>query len=521
MGSSNMHAYGKSMANRENVRLLLLTSAYSFVLLFFLSTDSYLYDLYYHGDSACFFMCGKAWMCGMTPYEDFADSKGPLLWLIYGAGYLLSHHSYVGVFWISVPFYAVTLFAAYKLCRLFVDKETAAISTAVLPLFLMCFIYHFEVLSEDFCLPFEMVSLYCLCRILKDRDCGARTYSILSALMGVCCACCMMIKYNIGVMITSLMAVVLYAAMRHKAGLQSLAGMATGMAVTAAPLVICFIIYGNMGSFIQEYFINTFASIENRMTDGWFFERPETPALRLFSGVLRLCPLLILLAGVILFCKKYHMGYWLVPCYLFFIMCLGQVLYVHYYVTIMPFCVFPVLAATECAIRRHPLLRRKVVATCLAAAATSIGVNGCVGLRFMMDDEARTNYYTAAYVMAQIKNPTVMSYPNDSGTGFPAGTLPACRYWVRQTGATEVMLEERDSVLRRGIADFICINEEEDPREIERCGYVFYCHAPLLGSKPHPESHIRVYGRPGLRLPPASFHVSQWDIWLKRNMFGI
>ena len=27
-------------------------------------------------------------MNGLTPYVDFTDSKGPLLWLIYGIGYL-------------------------------------------------------------------------------------------------------------------------------------------------------------------------------------------------------------------------------------------------------------------------------------------------------------------------------------------------------------------------------------------------------------------------------------------------
>lgn len=93
------------LTNEENVRAILLFFVYSFVLLFFLSSDSYLYDLHYHMDSECFFICGKAWMKGMIPYVDFTDSKGPLLWFIYGIGYLLSHHSYVGVFWISIFFY--------------------------------------------------------------------------------------------------------------------------------------------------------------------------------------------------------------------------------------------------------------------------------------------------------------------------------------------------------------------------------------------------------------------------------
>lgn len=72
---------------------------FSFFLLTFLSPDSFLTHLCtMREDSAWFFTAGKAWMEGMTPYIDFADSKGPLLWLIYGIGYLLSPTSYIGVF---------------------------------------------------------------------------------------------------------------------------------------------------------------------------------------------------------------------------------------------------------------------------------------------------------------------------------------------------------------------------------------------------------------------------------------
>ena len=42
------------------------------------------------------------------PYLDFADSKGLLLWLIYGIGYLISPTSYIGVFWLSIIAYTIT-----------------------------------------------------------------------------------------------------------------------------------------------------------------------------------------------------------------------------------------------------------------------------------------------------------------------------------------------------------------------------------------------------------------------------
>ena len=59
---------------------------FAFIILLLVSPDSYTHDVYFRVDSGCFFTAGKAWMNGMVPYIDFADSKGPLLWLIYGVG---------------------------------------------------------------------------------------------------------------------------------------------------------------------------------------------------------------------------------------------------------------------------------------------------------------------------------------------------------------------------------------------------------------------------------------------------
>ena len=87
---------------------LIFIVIFVFIVLFGVSPDSYTHDLLDRTDSAIFFTSGKAWMNGMIPYTEFADSKGPLLWLIYGIGYLLSKlsiltsrlkNSRLGQFW--------------------------------------------------------------------------------------------------------------------------------------------------------------------------------------------------------------------------------------------------------------------------------------------------------------------------------------------------------------------------------------------------------------------------------------
>lgn len=76
----------KLVINPPSILLL-----WTIVLQLFCNIDSYLYAQIGQFDSAAFFMCGKAMMNGLVPYADFADSKGVLLWFIYGLGYLLDH----------------------------------------------------------------------------------------------------------------------------------------------------------------------------------------------------------------------------------------------------------------------------------------------------------------------------------------------------------------------------------------------------------------------------------------------
>ena len=141
---------------------------FSILILLVLSPDSYLMHPYgVRCDSAWFFTCGKAWAEGLTPYIDFADSKGPLLWLIYCLGYLLSPTSYHGVFWLSVLAYAIAFAFIWRTSRLFVGKREALLVLCAMPLFLFFITYHNEVRAEDFCMPAICGGIYFTCSAMR------------------------------------------------------------------------------------------------------------------------------------------------------------------------------------------------------------------------------------------------------------------------------------------------------------------------------------------------------------------
>ena len=509
------------MTTHKTLRTLLLCALYAFLLLFFLSSDSYLRDIFGHFDSAWFFMCGKAWMNGLTPYVDFADSKGPLLWLIYGLGYLISHHSYIGVFWISVAFYTATLFIAYKLSRLFLEPRPSALCVAILPLALFYYEWHCEVIAEDYCYLFTLISLYCLCRIIGDESLPKRKLFLLSIALGLCFSACLLIKWNIAGMIGSTLLCVFILSFKRKAVRVCLGGMIGGAVVLALPFVIYFLAFADFGTMVNEYFVNTYLTMDGRTNA---FE------MLTFGRLMLVCEKLtiILFIGLLLFCRKRWRYAWLIFCFFIFRIGMGLAFQTwRYYANLMPFFLFFLIAVVGYLYKKWPLwLNRLTPALCILAV---IGVIACdmktINANFRHAKEDREMFYVAAYVMSQVEKPKVLFFNLCIGMGTPVDELPACRYWTRQLGATDQMLEEREQALRDRKADFVVMQSvlhatetvEEVSTKIEAQGYVPYVVVPFT---PHKMTYT-LYGRPGLKLPPPDFHVSQWDVWLKRNIFGI
>lgn len=302
---------------------------YSFFLLLLLSPDSYLYDLYHRCDSAWFFTCGKAWMNGQIPYVDFADSKGPLLWLIYGCGYLIHHYSYVGVFWMSN---ATSLFFAYKLSKIFISTNSTIIVLALLPIFLFYKKYHYEVRAEDFCYPFIFASLYSVCKILKGE--GHTHLFRYAFVIGACVMCTFLIKWSVTMMMSGLAFIVLYSSLKNKT-LSGIYGGIVGLIVVAVPFLLYFLLQGNFSAFIFEYFCNTYSTVEVSLKD---------VLMTSFRFWLKFNKLFIIfLFGIILFCRKYKISYWVLFGYFTFLLVAAIVPSTYYLSILTPFGIFSLI----------------------------------------------------------------------------------------------------------------------------------------------------------------------------------
>ena len=514
-----------------DLRILFFLFCFAFWVLFFVSPDSYFNDLHSRGDEGWFFMCGKAWMKGLIPYVDFSDSKGPLLWLLYGIGYLFHHSDYLGMFWIAVLWYGAIFYLVYKIAHLFLPGKKALICTILMAVSFFNPWFHSDIRAEDFCHLFLLLSLYALCRIAWTEK-----YNLLKGffILGCSFMALVLIKYNIAVMQAFMIIAALYICIKEKYPLikPCLYGILGAFSVFL-PFLICFLVQGNLGAFFQEYFIKTFSTISDGKFGSSNILLESHPSNNPILVYLMECADLIYkpeIGALLLFCL---LGNWLlarmVPKYkaLTFFLTLGFFAITlrhhlnHYFnaCAILPLFFFIFIA--------HMLdkdwwnrTRILLLSICVIGfIAASHILTWTYKTMFFYENQARTDFYTMTSYMSQVKDPTlayVVVFEN--GSGVLAEALPAGKYWSQQLGMPPEMFQEHKELLLSGKSDFIIISDEKKMEKDYHISLqdfldIGYCEYYRFGEHDNAcllSKHMLVTRNP---------HIpSKWDILLKRNL---
>ena len=417
-------------------------------------------------DSSWFFTCGKAWAEGLTPYVDFADSKGPLLWLIYGLGYLLSPTSYHGVFWLSVLAYAIAFAFIWRTSRLFVDKREALLVLCAMPLFLFFITYHNEVRAEDFCMPAICGGIYFTCSAMRP---GGDKLSKDAFLLGICMAYCLLIKWNIFFMMGGMALLVAGVSLCRK----SFSGIGyglLGMAAFLVPFFVYFLWAGNLQAFIQEYFVNTLQITDRNLFRSFPRDKVVITAM---------------LVSLVFFCRHFCVSYWFLLAFFPFICFLMlRSVFLHYFATAMPFTMFALIFVANKLSAIIAKLPRSFFGVLLIMVY-------CGALRFnfhptylpMSTHPMQIRKAVMDY-MTKKERPKIMFTDGDGGQGLCARAIPACKYWAQQKDASQQMKAAREQAVRERKADFIVVtNLAETPIGfiplMERSGYR-QCVAPVF-----------------------------------------
>jgi hypothetical protein len=516
-------------------------TAFTVFLQFWISTDSYVQDVYGKTDSACFFTAGKAWMNGLIPYVDFSDSKGPLLWLIFGLGYLINDYSTIGVFWLSCLFYTITFFFCYRIACLFLpSKRMALLISILMALFYFCGIYHTETSAEDFCQPFIASGLYYVLRLLyayrDDKD-----IKLASFVSGIAFASCLMIKYNVAAMTAVFFFAVFCYLVKNKKGrvgfAQAFLYTLVGILLIVLPFTVYFLLMGNFSDFINEYFVATSQTIvkdssilkmlEDYFVSGWgsIFRR------HIFWGVAMSLLLANIFVGCLYFYKKLLVFRLFPLIFTLWFVCISMYhALTHYYQSFSIFYIFSlVMYASFLKLRVSKI--SMVLASLAVVAIVFVSKRIYDQSSFVFNKQSadyRKEYYYCNKILSQVRNPKVMYVRFDMGYGISVNSLPGCKYWVEQMGATEDMLQSRKEAIKQHIPDFVVYfkadyyGDSDLHYDVEKAGYiVYYSKDYVLPSKTGNRNlGLYLYGRPGLQLPLDDLQVGVMDVLLKKRIFS-
>lgn len=160
---------GRGLRNeRIAASVYLIVSA--FLIMMIATRSSFLYPCNNWNDANSYFSVGKALFNGKMPYRDVFDQKGMYLYFFYGLCYLISHTTFIGVFFFEVILAAFDLFGICRILQLYVKKMTALVlSPLVLSVIVSSFSFYWGGSAEEVCFPFLIWGLYYSLEYFQNR----------------------------------------------------------------------------------------------------------------------------------------------------------------------------------------------------------------------------------------------------------------------------------------------------------------------------------------------------------------
>lgn len=226
--------------------------------LFLFSKCSPLYLFNEWCDVNWFMDMGQGWAEGKIPYRDLFEQKGPLVYLMFLAVYLLFGANKTGVLFLEMLSLFLFLLISYRILRLALSRRLSLLALPVIALFVTTSdaFYQGGGAVEEYCLPLLAFGLFCLLSYLREGTAASMPFSRLF-LCGVAAGCILLIKYTMLAFYFALMASLFFTLLFRREARRawlSCVVFLLGMAAIIAPFVWYFAGQGALTSLFRCYF---------------------------------------------------------------------------------------------------------------------------------------------------------------------------------------------------------------------------------------------------------------------------
>ena len=436
--------------------------AVSFTLLALGSKNSFLYPMNDWVDVNCFFTVGRGILRGKMPYLDLFEQKGPLLYLEYAFGALISRDSFTGVYAVEGLLTAAFLWTVGQTAALISGRKTAAYLAPPLALaaLLLSPAFCHGGSAEELSLFFISLPVYLFLRADAQQRMPDRRDGLL---FGLCAGAVLWIKYtflgaHIGLGVT-LMAAALVKK-EGRAFLRFLLNALMGFALVTAPILLWFLIRGALPALFDVYFVqNIFTysrSAANRHAGPW-------ESLLLNGAWTLFLPAGLAALGVR---RRGWAALGLTVSFfcLFITTFIGGKTYPYYTLILArltgPGLALPCMIPAERLPGKARIKKAFVCACVLAVAAGSVFFVWRDSPNSYLRGTAKEEMppYRFARIISQKESPTLLNLGFlDGGFYLAAGAEPENRYFCTLNMDLPAMQEEHDRLIREGLADFLVV----------------------------------------------------------------
>ncbi|MCQ2364445.1 MAG: hypothetical protein MJ051_02675 [Akkermansia sp.] len=427
-------------------------------------------------DPNCFYAEGCAISQGYLPYRDFIDVKGPLLFLIYTIGYLMSPTQCYGIFLIYVLTTWGTLIAFYRTAELFgLSRRCAVFATALAVCCLFSkYTAYWAAQPEHFLVLPLSWTFYYLTAFLKHPE--ATFLRPLAWWLGSGATCAFLIKFNFVlpyVAVFALAVFVLARQQRLKDIVFFVIRCAAAFILICIPFALYFFYHGLWGDFYHAYVtLNLEANLN----------QPQIEWGRKFSN--RDIRLSYLVLGHAVVRASYRqsavisktlMRYLLVviPA-TFFSSFIGM--HGYYYILMAPAAIFLCIDAAGSKAAENFLQRRFLIKSALFALIFIFVINAfCIShMGWRRPAGSAAQIAKVQEMIARIPSPKIIYYSTaDILLGRKAASLPGTPAWMSLSQVKTIYVQRDIDVMGKK-ADFI-VTQDDVPEEtlqlLQAAGY--------------------------------------------------
>lgn len=467
---------------------------FCFILAFFTllicSKNSFLYVFNDWVDANCFFTVGKSMVHGILPYKELFEQKGPLLFLIYGLGSLITPTSFHGVFIFEVLSFTVFNYYILKLLNEFISSKYSLLTLLIVDALIVSRIYFVQGGSaEEFCLPYLAYSLYWFFKYTTDDKYNRYALFMNGMMAGII----VMIKYNLIGLSFIWMALLFFYQLKNKRikeAFTSCVWFVMGMLTPIALFSIYFLINDGFSEFINVYFIVNATAYNAQLvlnskiiTIGFSLEKmlsmdiitqillglgiisiyfDKSNKMSKVNKIFVVSSFVMLCAGIFIGGRRYN--YYLLPATMFIVFGTS------YLVDLVSKLVNSIDVKKLISKFHFNFNYKPIYATyaliAIALVGTGIALHSSSNLKFMSKTKKDYFQYTFAEDMSKYNNPTLLNYGwLDLGLYTTSGIYPSMKFFHVLNISDEQMPEIRGTqnlAVAEGKPNFLVLRMDYD-----------------------------------------------------------